>query len=67
MSFETDQKKDEIVPLIDHSSEKVKLSLFKRKEISDKNNSMILENDSLVDEVSDQVSESCKDHLEQEH
>ena len=53
MSFEKDQRIDAKVLSIYQSSEKVKQSLFKRKENSDKNNSMILENDSLVDEISD--------------
>ena len=62
MSFEKDKMKETKALSIYQSSAQVQQSLFKRKEISDKNNSLILENDSLVDEVSDQVSDSCKDY-----
>ena len=65
MSFEANKTKSAMA-LPNQSFEKFKQSLFKRKEISDKNNSMILENDSLVDDLSDKVSNSCKDYQEQE-
>ena len=61
MSFETDKNKGAKV-LPNQSFEKFDQSTFKRKENSDKNNSLILENDSLVDDLSDKVSNSCKDY-----
>ena len=62
MSFEKDKKKGAEVLQFEQNGEKVKQSLFNIKENSDKNNSLILENDSLIDEVTDKVSDSCKDY-----